>query len=143
VSVALPRVGSEDAHPSEYSRYHYNMGLFRLCRDLPGDAIRHLQRSVDPLGGSGSSGSFGGGGGRYWDHFFTLACAVRENGDLGTALSMHQEIRMARLEQLGEHSYATVLSTYAVAEIFTHLGDLENAMCVSFSFFLCLCLQEK
>ena len=124
--------GSEDKIPFEYSKYYYNMGVVRLCQGQLDEAISHLRQSVDLVE------AFNGKQGQYWDNYFMLACATRHSGDFYGALEMHREILQARLEQLGKHSNATILSTYAVAEVHIYLGDLQNAM----SAYLLLILQS-
>lgn len=111
----------ENVIPFEYSKYYYNMGVVRLVEGHLDDAIYHLQRSVDLVN------DFNGKEGQYWDNYFMLACAIRQTGDFKKALEMHREILETRLEQLGKHGMATILSTYAVGETYAHLGELQSA----------------
>jgi len=113
--------GSEENIPFEYSKYCYNMGVVRLYQSRMYEAIHHLQRSVD-------LNAFTGKEGCYWDNYFMLACAIHQSGDFQTALDMHRKILKSRLEQLGKHSSATILSTYAVAEMYMVMGDFQSAM---------------
>ncbi|KAK3341829.1 hypothetical protein B0T25DRAFT_354394 [Lasiosphaeria hispida] len=113
---------TEDKIPFEYSKYYYNMGIVHMCQENLDKAVEFLQHSVEL-----AEAAFGKEG-QYWDNFFMLACAVRQMGDFQRALDMHLEALRAKLEQKGKHSNATILSTYAVGEMYAMMDDLPAAI---------------
>lgn len=114
--------GTEEEIPFEYSKYYYNMGVVHLCSGRMDEALAFLRKSVDLVK------AFNGEEGQYWDNYFMLACAIRKTGDIQKALRMHLKTLKEKLDQLGKHSKGTILSTYAVGEMYGHLGDLPAAM---------------
>ncbi|KAK3374504.1 hypothetical protein B0T24DRAFT_297481 [Lasiosphaeria ovina] len=113
---------TEDKIPFEYSKYYYNMGIVHMCKERLDEAFKFLQHSVEL-----AEAAFGKEG-QYWDNYFMLACCVLQSGDFQRALGMHLETLKAKLEQQGKHSKGTILSTYAVGEMYAMIGELPAAM---------------
>ncbi|KAK0663014.1 hypothetical protein QBC41DRAFT_259930 [Cercophora samala] len=111
--------------PFEYSKYYYNMGVVRMCQERLDEAVEFLQHSVELV-----ESAFGKAP-QYWDNYFMLACAIRQQSghdNYKRSLDMHQEILKARLESLGKYNKATILSKFAVGGMYVLLGDLGAAI---------------
>ncbi|KAK0738770.1 hypothetical protein B0T18DRAFT_433523 [Schizothecium vesticola] len=114
--------GTEEEIPFEYSKYYYNMGVVHMCSGRMDEAIAFLRKSVDLVK------AFNGKEGQYWDNTFMLACAFCATGNIEKALRKHLRSLTEKLEQLGKHSKRTILSTYAVGEMYGYIGDLPAAI---------------
>jgi tetratricopeptide (TPR) repeat protein len=120
--------GSEEDVPFEYSKYYYNTGVVRMWQGDIDEAIRLVHRSVELLK------AHNGEEGQYWDNYFMLACLYLQAGttqSMQKALDLHLLICNAKLDLLGRHSSSTILSTYAVGAMYSHMGDLPTAMYVT------------
>jgi len=114
--------GPESENPFEYSKYYGNYSAVLLWQGKVEEAIWHVERSLD------LTQKFSGRGTHYYRRMFWLACILLQAGDVQASFEKHMEVLNARLELHGKHHENTILSLYAVAATYHHLGDLSSAM---------------
>ncbi|KAH8881847.1 hypothetical protein GQ53DRAFT_886470 [Thozetella sp. PMI_491] len=104
--------GSEVDNPFEYSKYYGNYSIVLMWKGQIAEAIDFIERCIQ------YTEKFSDGkSSQYWRRQFLLGCYLLQSGDLQGALDKHLETLDARLELVGKHHEATMLSMYAVGAI--------------------------
>lgn len=112
--------GSPEKVPFEYAKYYHKMAFVRMYQGRYEEALELSELGVQHMGKTGNDSLT-------LRFQFDLACIHLQNGNLDTALALHEEVLEKRTVVCGKVNENTLQSYYAIGALHQLRGNFAEA----------------